>query len=61
MNKLLLLAGLFLVCSLVNMANVLLNGNGFGFVMAGVWLVASALTFVRYRQEKKNDGSEEQA
>ena len=59
MNKLLLLAGLFLVCSLMNLANVWLTGNGFSFVLGMVWLGASALMYVRYRKEKTgNDGEE---
>lgn len=61
MNKLLLLSGLFLICSLANLANVWLTGNGFSFVLGLVWLGASALLFARYRKEKKGDDMEETA
>jgi len=59
MNKYLLLAGLFLICSLMNLANAYLTGNGFGLVLGVIWLAASAIVFLRYRKMKKMDDMEE--
>ena len=59
MNRNLFLAGLFLVCAVMNLVNVVLNRNGIGFLLGGVWLAASILMYTRYRKEKNNDTQEE--
>lgn len=57
MNSYLLCALLFLACSLMNLFNVARTGNGFSFVMGGVWLIASIMMFLRYRKntQKKDE------
>ena len=59
MNRNLGLAGLFLVCAIMNMINVATSGNGFSLVLGGAWLVASFVMYNRYRKEKKNDSQED--
>lgn len=59
MNKLLMLAGLFLLVSLFNLVNVFLTGNGISLVLGVVWLAASAYVFVQYRKMKAKDTEEE--
>ena len=61
MNKLLVLSGLLLVCSLFNLLNMFLTGNGFSLVMGILWLVVSAGVFVKYRQMNRQDKEEENA
>jgi len=58
-KKFLVLSGLFLICSLMNLANVYLTGNGFSLVLGLIWLAASAIVFLRYRKMKKMDDMEE--
>ena len=59
MNKFLALAGVCLLCSLMNLFNVYLTGNGFSLVLGLVWLGASAYVYLQYRKmKKKNDGEE---
>lgn len=59
MNKFLALAGLFLLCSLMNLANVWLTGNGFSLVLGLLWLGASAYVYLQYRKMKqKKDGED---
>ena len=59
MNKFLVIAGLFLVCSLMNLVNVFLTGNGFSMVLGLAWLGASAFIFLRWRKMKKDSAEEE--
>lgn len=59
MKKFLVLSGLFLICSLMNLANVYLTGNGFSLVLGLIWLAASAFVFLQYRKMKKMDDKEE--
>ena len=59
MNKFKVLAGLFLVCALMNLLNVYATGNGFSFVMGGLWLGASILCFVNARKLDKSTKQEE--
>ena len=61
MNKLLVLSGLLLVCSLFNLLNMFLTGNGFSLVMGILWLAVSAGVFVKYRQMNRQDKEEENA
>ena len=61
MNKLLVLSGLLLVCSLFNLLNMFLTGNGFSLVMGILWLAVSAGVFVKYRQMNHQDKEEENA
>ncbi len=60
MNKFLVIAGLFLACSLMNLVNVYLTGNGFSLVLGLVWLAASAYVFLQYRKMKKKSEGKEQ-
>ncbi len=60
MNKFLLLAGLFLVCSLMNLFNVYLTGNGISLVLGAAWLAASAYVFVQYRKMTKKTSEEDE-
>ena len=55
MNKYLVLAGLFMLVSLFNLASVFLTGNGFGLVLGVFWLAGSAYVFIQYRRMKKKD------
>ena len=59
MNKFLILAGLFLLVSLFNLANVFLTGSGISLVLGVFWLAGSAYVFVQYRKMKAK--SEERA
>ena len=59
MNKLLVLAGLFMLVSLFNLASVFLTGNGFGLILGVFWLAGSAYVFIQYRKMKAK--SEEKA
>ena len=61
MNKLLILAGLFMLVSLFNLANVFLTGNGISLVLGVFWLAGSAYVFIQYRKMKARDNEEEQA
>ena len=60
MNKYLVIAGVLLLCSLMNLLNVYLTGNGISFVLGFAWLAASAYVFVLYRKTKAKD-KEDQA
>lgn len=60
MNKYLVIAGVLLLCSLMNLFNVYLTGNGISLVLGVAWLVASAYVFVQYRKTKAKD-TEDQA
>ena len=60
MNKLLVLAGLFMAVSLFNLASVFLTGNGFGLVLGVFWLAGSAYVFIQYRKTKAKEAEEEQ-
>ena len=59
MNKFLIIAGLFLLVSLFNLASVFLTGNGFGLILGVFWLAGSAYVFIQYRKMKVK--SEEKA
>ena len=59
MNKFKALAGLFLVCALMNLLNVYTTGNGFSFIMGLLWLGASILCFVNARKLNKPEKQEE--
>ena len=52
MNKMLVLAGLFMLVSLFNLASVFLTGNGFGLILGVFWLAGSAYVFIQYRKMK---------
>lgn len=58
MNKLLILAGLFMLVSLFNLANVFLTGNGISLVLGVFWLAGSAYVFMQYRKMKVKDEEE---
>lgn len=60
MNKFFVVAGIFLVCSLMNLLNVYLTGNGFSLIMGIAWLAASAMIFIRARKMKNGDTKEEE-
>ena len=56
MNKMLVLAGLFMLVSLFNLASVFLTGNGFGLILGVFWLAGSAYVYIQYRKIKmKNE------
>lgn len=55
MNKLLILAGLFLVVSLFNLANVFLTGSGISLILGVFWLAGSAYVFIQYRKMQAKD------
>lgn len=56
MNKMLVLAGVFMLVSLFNLANVFLTGNGISLVLGVFWLAGSAYVYLQYRKTKaKND------
>lgn len=59
MNKFLAIAGIFLLCSLMNLLNVYLTGNGFSLVLGLIWLAGSAYVFLQYRKMKKKETEEE--
>ena len=59
MNRNLGLAGLFLICAVMNLVNVFLTRNGIGLLLGGAWLVASILMYSRYRKEKNTAQEEE--
>lgn len=59
MNKFLVLAGLFLAVSLINLVNVFLTGNGISLVLGMFWLAGSAYVFIQYRKMKAKDNEEE--
>ena len=61
MNKLLVLAGLFMLVSLFNLASVFLTGNGFGLVLGVFWLAGSAYVFIQYRKAKVKENEEDPA
>ena len=58
MNKMLVLAGLFMLVSLFNLASVFLTGNGFGLILGVFWLAGSAYVFIQYRKMKVNDAKD---
>ena len=60
MNKLLVLAGLFMLVSLFNLASVFLTGNGFGLILGVFWLAGSAYVFIQYRKMKAKEESGEE-
>ena len=55
MNKFLILAGLFLVVSLFNLANVFLTGSGISLILGVFWLAGSAYVFIQYRKMQAKD------
>ena len=55
MNKFLILAGLFLVVSLFNLANVFLTGSGVSLILGVFWLAGSAYVFLQYRKMQAKD------
>lgn len=59
MNKLLILAGLFMLVSLFNLANVFLTGNGISLVLGVFWLAGSAYVFIQYRKMKAKNEEEQ--
>ena len=61
MNKLLILAGLFMLVSLFNLANVFLTGSGISLILGVFWLAGSAYVFIQYRKMKGKENEEEQA
>ena len=61
MNKLLILAGLFMLVSLFNLANVFLTGNGISLILGVFWLAGSACVFIQYRKMKAKEDGEDQA
>ena len=60
MNKLLVLAGIFLVVSLFNLLNVLLTGSGISLVLGVFWLAGSAYVYIQYRKMKAKENEEDQ-
>ena len=52
MSKMLVLAGLFMLVSLFNLASVFLTGNGFGLILGVFWLAGSAYVYIQYRKMK---------
>jgi len=60
MNKLLVLAGLFLAVSLFNLLNVVLTGSGISLILGVFWLAGSAYVFIQYRKMKNQDDSGEE-
>ena len=59
MNKLLVMAGLFLLVSLFNLGVVFLTGNGISLILGVFWLAGSAYVFVQYRKMKTKKDEEE--
>ena len=60
MNKLLVLAILFLAVSLFNLLNVFLTGSGISLVLGVFWLAGSAYVFIQYRKMPIKDKDETQ-
>ena len=60
MNKILVLAILFLAVSLFNLLNVFLTGSGISLLLGVFWLAGSAYVFIQYRKMKMKDSEEEQ-
>ena len=60
MNKLLVLAGVFMLVSLFNLANVFLTGSGISLVLGVFWLAGSAYVFIQYRKMKAKENQEEE-
>lgn len=60
MNKLLVLAGIFLFVSLFNLLNVFLTGNGISLVLGVFWLAGSAYVYIQYRKMKAKENEEDQ-
>ena len=60
MNKMLVLAGLFMLVSLFNLASVFLTGNGFGLILGVFWLAGSAYVFIQYRKMKMKEQQKDQ-
>ena len=60
MNKLLVLAGIFLLVSLFNLLNVFLTGNGISLVLGVFWLAGSAYVYIQYRKMKAKENEEDQ-
>lgn len=60
MNKLLVLAGIFLFVSLFNLLNVLLTGSGISLVLGVFWLAGSAYVYIQYRKMKAKENEEDQ-
>lgn len=58
MNKMLVLAGVFMLVSLFNLANVFLTGNGISLVLGVFWLAGSAYVYLQYRKTKAKDDAE---
>ena len=52
MNKLLILAGVFMLVSLFNLLNVFLTGNGISLILGVFWLAGSDYVFIQYRKMK---------
>ena len=61
MKQFLICAGLFLLCAVMNMVNVLRTGNGFGLVLAVAWLAASIVCYMKYRKTKQDSSEEDKA
>ena len=59
MNRNLGLAGLFLVCAVMNMLNVFLTKSGIGILLGIAWLAASMMMYIRYRKEKNAEQEDE--
>ena len=60
MNKFFVIAGIFLLCAVLNLANVYLTGNGFSLILGLAWLGASAMIFLRARKMKNGEAKEEE-
>ena len=52
MNKLLVMAGLFLLVSQFNLGVVFLTGNGISLILGVFWLAGSAYVYIQYRKTK---------
>ena len=50
MNKVLVMAGLFLLVSLFNLGVVFLTGNGISLILGVFWLAGSAYVYIQYRK-----------
>ena len=60
MNKMLVLAGIFMLVSLFNLANVFLTGNGVSLILGVFWLAGSAYVFIQYRKMKMKEQQKDQ-
>lgn len=58
MNKMLILAGVFMLVSLFNLLNVALTGNGISLLLGVFWLAGSAYVYIQYRKTKVKDNEE---